>query len=64
MPILSLYFNHYFLSIGFRTYKNFDQGWFEYLGSQNLYNNYVNKSKYYQFLFNNNLKIYLILIIV
>nr|YP_010987683.1 NADH dehydrogenase subunit 5 [Platystethus arenarius]WON66115.1 NADH dehydrogenase subunit 5 [Platystethus arenarius] len=64
MPILSVYFNKFVLNFGVYLFKNFDQGWSEFLGSQNLYKNYVNKSKYYQFLFSNNLKFYLMLVII
>nr|AMH85572.1 NADH dehydrogenase subunit 5 [Archisepsis discolor] len=34
------------LEIGGNVIKSFDQGWSEYLGSQNLYNNLVNYSKF------------------
>nr|YP_010987670.1 NADH dehydrogenase subunit 5 [Platystethus dilutipennis]WON66102.1 NADH dehydrogenase subunit 5 [Platystethus dilutipennis] len=64
MPMLSVYMNKYFLGVGMKFYKNLDQGWFEYLGSQNLFNKFKFYSIYYQFLFSNNLKIYLVLIIV
>nr|AOY39351.1 NADH dehydrogenase subunit 5 [Nosodendron sp. BMNH 840466] len=51
------------LSLGYKYYKNFDQGWSEYLGGQNIYLNMKNSSKFFQALFNNNLKIYLIMLI-
>nr|QNP09630.1 NADH dehydrogenase subunit 5 [Ochthebius sp. IBE<ESP> AN104] len=42
-------------------YKKMDQGWFEYMGSQNIFYNLKNMSKYLTMFMNNNLKIYLIL---
>nr|ARH54462.1 NADH dehydrogenase subunit 5 [Medon piceus] len=63
MPILSTYgMNYYVLFMGQFIYKNMDQGWSEYLGSQNLYNQLSIFSKFMQMLYNNNLKIYLILL--
>nr|ALO70300.1 NADH deshydrogenase subunit 5 [Astenus lyonessius] len=65
MPMLStIYINYYPLVIGKYNYMMLDQGWSEYLGSQNLYNNLKNSSMFMQILFNNNLKIYLILMIM
>nr|ARH55215.1 NADH dehydrogenase subunit 5 [Teredus cylindricus] len=62
MPYIStLGVNYYPLVLGKLYYKNLDQGWFEYYGSQNLFNNLIKKSLIFQFVFNNNLKIYLIL---
>nr|YP_009131567.1 NADH dehydrogenase subunit 5 [Nemopoda mamaevi]AIY56559.1 NADH dehydrogenase subunit 5 [Nemopoda mamaevi] len=48
------------LEVGGLVIKSFDQGWSEYLGSQNLYNNLVNYSKIYMLFHNNSLKIYLL----
>ena len=48
------------LEIGGRVVKSFDQGWSEYLGRQNLYNNLVEYSKIYILLHNNRFKIYLL----
>nr|WON65998.1 NADH dehydrogenase subunit 5 [Carpelimus sp. 1 HFZ-2023b] len=65
MPILSTFlFNNKILMLGGLYYKMIDQGWFEYYGSQNLYNNYKNTSKFYQLLYNNNLKIYLLMVLI
>nr|YP_009441741.1 NADH dehydrogenase subunit 5 [Silvanus bidentatus]AOY39286.1 NADH dehydrogenase subunit 5 [Silvanus bidentatus] len=65
MPILSTFMmNYYFLMMGKLYYKNLDQGWLEYLGSQNLYKNLIMKSNFFQILFNNNLKIYLIILLM
>nr|YP_009185977.1 NADH dehydrogenase subunit 5 [Sepedophilus bipunctatus]ALO70919.1 NADH deshydrogenase subunit 5 [Sepedophilus bipunctatus] len=52
------------LSLSKLYYKLFDQGWIEYLGSQNIYNNLKNSSMFLTFIFYNNLKIYLLLFIV
>nr|YP_009185938.1 NADH dehydrogenase subunit 5 [Rugilus geniculatus]ALO70854.1 NADH deshydrogenase subunit 5 [Rugilus geniculatus] len=65
MPILSTYsINLMPLSMGKFIYKKLDQGWSEYIGSQNLYNQLKNSSMFMQILFNNNLKIFLILLIM
>nr|YP_010987631.1 NADH dehydrogenase subunit 5 [Oxytelus finitimus]WON66050.1 NADH dehydrogenase subunit 5 [Oxytelus finitimus] len=63
MPLLSTYLNKWFLLLGNDFYNSMDQGWYEYLGSQNLYNNYKNNSKIFQSLFNNNMKIYMVLVV-
>nr|YP_009995370.1 NADH dehydrogenase subunit 5 [Ochthebius griotes]QNP09786.1 NADH dehydrogenase subunit 5 [Ochthebius griotes] len=65
MPFISTFgINYYPVFLGKVYYQYFDQGWFEYLGSQNIYNNLKVKSKFIQILFNNNLKIYLILLVL
>nr|ARH53760.1 NADH dehydrogenase subunit 5 [Carpelimus fuliginosus] len=65
MPILSTFlFNNKILFLGGLYYKIIDQGWFEYYGSQNLYNNFKGMSKFYQLLYNNNLKIYLLMVLI
>nr|QNP10013.1 NADH dehydrogenase subunit 5 [Aulacochthebius sp. IBE<ESP> RA1155] len=64
MPYLSTFgVNFYPIFLGNLYYKNIDQGWSEYLGSQNIYQNLINSSYKLQFYLNNNLKIYLILLI-
>nr|YP_010632186.1 NADH dehydrogenase subunit 5 [Cybister brevis]WBP62300.1 NADH dehydrogenase subunit 5 [Cybister brevis] len=64
LPYLSTYFmNYYPLKLSYDLYKNFDQGWNEYLGSQGLYQNLKESSKFFQFIQNNNLKIYFMLTI-
>uniref|UniRef100_A0AAU7LK42 NADH-ubiquinone oxidoreductase chain 5 n=1 Tax=Thalassa montezumae TaxID=3129753 RepID=A0AAU7LK42_9CUCU len=64
MPFLStLGINYFFISSGKKFIQYLDQGWFEYLGSQNLYNNIKTYSKNFQYFYMNNLKTYLILII-
>nr|AML25935.1 NADH dehydrogenase subunit 5 [Staphylinidae sp. BMNH 1274219] len=64
MPIMSIYFNKILLILGNKMYSKFDQGWFEYYGSQNLYNIYMYYSKMIQLMFNNNMKIYMMIIII
>jgi NADH-ubiquinone oxidoreductase chain 5 len=65
MPYVSTYgINYYPLYRGKVVYETLDQGWSEYLGGQNFYNNIVNMSKYLQFLYNNNLKVFLLLIVI
>nr|ALO77444.1 NADH deshydrogenase subunit 5 [Anoplotrupes stercorosus] len=63
MPFISTFgINYYPLILGNYIYKNIDQGWSEYLGSQNIYKNIKNSSKWLQFLYNNNLKIFYLLV--
>nr|YP_010491859.1 NADH dehydrogenase subunit 5 [Ocypus graeseri]UWM92645.1 NADH dehydrogenase subunit 5 [Ocypus graeseri] len=65
MPIMSTFgVNYYPIYLGKLIYKNMDQGWFEYLGSQNIFNSMKKTSLFMQFIFNNNLKIYLILLVM
>nr|YP_009142300.1 NADH dehydrogenase subunit 5 [Sclerotia substriata]AKG95429.1 NADH dehydrogenase subunit 5 [Sclerotia substriata] len=65
MSVLSTYFvNYYFLKLSNIYYKNLDLGWLEFLGSQNLFNNVVNSSKFNQILFNNSLKIYFLFLFI
>nr|YP_010261366.1 NADH dehydrogenase subunit 5 [Homoneura interstincta]UIB40273.1 NADH dehydrogenase subunit 5 [Homoneura interstincta] len=47
------------LSLGWSVSKSFDQGWSEYFGGQNLYNNLVLYSRMNHMIQNNSLKIYL-----
>jgi NADH-ubiquinone oxidoreductase chain 5 len=51
------------LKLGGLSLKNFDQGWSEMFGGQNLYNNIKNGSIINQFIQNNNLKIYLFIFV-
>nr|QNP09890.1 NADH dehydrogenase subunit 5 [Ochthebius sp. IBE<ESP> AN77] len=65
MPYISTFgVNYYPIFLGKLYYQYFDQGWFEYFGSQNIYKNLKMNSKFIQILFNNNLKIYLILLVL
>nr|ARH54683.1 NADH dehydrogenase subunit 5 [Tachinus subterraneus] len=64
MPVLSTFgVNYYSVYMGKLIYLNIDQGWSEYFGGQNIYNNMKNYSIFTQFLFKNNLKIYLLMLI-
>nr|YP_010564787.1 NADH dehydrogenase subunit 5 [Volucella inanoides]UZA61190.1 NADH dehydrogenase subunit 5 [Volucella inanoides] len=65
MPYISTYgIINYSLKIGMNTLNNFDQGWSEFIGSQNLYKQLVNFSKFYNMLQNNNLKVYLLVFVL
>nr|AML25634.1 NADH dehydrogenase subunit 5 [Staphylinidae sp. BMNH 1274679] len=65
MPILSTFgMNYFFTNLGKILYIKIDQGWSEYLGSQNIYSNLVKYSKFSQFLFFNNLKIFFLLMVI
>nr|YP_010506505.1 NADH dehydrogenase subunit 5 [Volucella nigricans]UXF58223.1 NADH dehydrogenase subunit 5 [Volucella nigricans] len=65
MPYISTYgIINYSLNIGMNTLKNFDQGWSEFIGSQNLYKQLVNFSQFNNMLQNNNLKVYLMLFVL
>nr|QNE85823.1 NADH dehydrogenase subunit 5 [Dolichopus nubilus] len=65
MPYISTYgIIYYPLDLGGRVFKSMDQGWSEFFGSQNLYNNLVYYSKGTSFLQNNNLKIYLLFFVL
>nr|QXI83506.1 NADH dehydrogenase subunit 5 [Neomyia cornicina] len=61
MPYISTYgIINFSLILGKISIKTFDQGWSEYFGGQQLYNNLVENSQLNQILQNNNLKIYLL----
>nr|QRM17304.1 NADH dehydrogenase subunit 5 [Cordylepherus sp. YY-2021] len=65
MPMISTFgMNYLFLLSSKNYYKMLDQGWFEYLGVQNLYKNFMNISQFVQILFYNNLKIYFLMMIL
>nr|YP_010363623.1 NADH dehydrogenase subunit 5 [Tenebroides mauritanicus]UNZ12737.1 NADH dehydrogenase subunit 5 [Tenebroides mauritanicus] len=62
MPVLStLGVNYYPIFMGSFYYKSMDQGWSEYFGSQGLFNNLVYSSSLGQKIFNNNLKVFLLM---
>nr|ARH54722.1 NADH dehydrogenase subunit 5 [Trachys troglodytiformis] len=65
MPVLStLMVSQDFLKLG-RYYSKFvDQGWLEYMGSQNFYNVLINTSNKMSKVFSNNLKIYLMIFVL
>nr|WIL79855.1 NADH dehydrogenase subunit 5 [Tillus nitidus] len=52
------------LKISNNYLKNIDQGWSEYYGSQNLFNSIKNMAQFKQILLNNNLKIYLLMMVL
>nr|YP_009935564.1 NADH dehydrogenase subunit 5 [Omosita colon]QNS37169.1 NADH dehydrogenase subunit 5 [Omosita colon]QVG61293.1 NADH dehydrogenase subunit 5 [Omosita colon] len=65
MPIISTFgVNYYPLMLGNIYLKSFDQGWYEYYGSNNLSNNLKFLSKFFQLLSMNHLKIYFILMLL
>nr|ARH54410.1 NADH dehydrogenase subunit 5 [Hippodamia undecimnotata] len=62
LPYIStLGINYFFLNIGMKNYKIMDQGWLEFTGSQGIYMYLKNSSLLMQYLFKNNLKIYLMM---
>nr|WJW73561.1 NADH dehydrogenase subunit 5 [Chamaesphegina sp.] len=65
MPYISTYgIINYSLKIGMNMLKNFDQGWSEFLGSQNLYSQLVYYSRFNYMMQNNNLKIYMMIFVL
>nr|WKU83864.1 NADH dehydrogenase subunit 5 [Chalcosyrphus chalybeus] len=65
MPYISTYgIINYSLNIGMNVLKNFDQGWSEFIGSQNLYKQLVIYSQFNYMMQNNNLKVYLLVFIL
>nr|QVL28722.1 NADH dehydrogenase subunit 5 [Eristalinus sp.] len=65
MPYISTYgIINYSLKLGMNVVKNFDQGWSEFMGSQNLYKQLVNYSQFNYMIQNNNLKIYLLIFVL
>nr|AML26253.1 NADH dehydrogenase subunit 5 [Leiodidae sp. BMNH 1274323] len=62
--IFTMGVNFYPLSLSFMMYKLFDQGWLENFGGQYYYKNLKNLSLFYQLMYFNNLKIYLMLMIL
>nr|ARH54332.1 NADH dehydrogenase subunit 5 [Cymbiodyta marginella] len=65
MPFISTFgINYYPISLGGQIYKTLDQGWSEYFGSQNIFKNLKSSSMIFQILYNNNLKVYMILMVL
>nr|WIL79830.1 NADH dehydrogenase subunit 5 [Clerus klapperichi] len=65
LPILSTFnVNYYPIYYSKYYYKMIDQGWSEYLGSQNIYVKMTKMSQWMQFLFFNNLKIYFLMMVL
>nr|APX40896.1 NADH dehydrogenase subunit 5 [Longitarsus niger] len=64
MPLLSTFgFNYYPIFLGKFYMKLFDQGWYEYYGGQNLFNQIKNLS-FIQLFSMNHMKIYLLMMII
>nr|YP_010043009.1 NADH dehydrogenase subunit 5 [Dineutus mellyi]QPC56769.1 NADH dehydrogenase subunit 5 [Dineutus mellyi] len=64
MPFISTFSMNYLpLMMSYNLYKNFDQGWNEYFGAQGMYDNLKSNSMFIQFLQNNNMKIYFMLML-
>nr|WRO44722.1 NADH dehydrogenase subunit 5 [Cyrebion subrufolineatus] len=60
LPIIStLGLNFYFLNLGLSYKKFIDQGWLEFTGSQNIYNNFKSLSLNFQTFLISNIKIYM-----
>nr|WJR82118.1 NADH dehydrogenase subunit 5 [Amphimallon sp.] len=65
MPFISTYgVNYYPLYGGKLIYQAVDQGWSEYMGAQKIYFNMKNFSSVLQALYNNNLKVFLLLTVM
>nr|YP_005089068.1 NADH dehydrogenase subunit 5 [Liriomyza bryoniae]AEO51704.1 NADH dehydrogenase subunit 5 [Liriomyza bryoniae] len=65
MPMISTYgIMYYPFYLGEKIVKNFDQGWLEYFGSQNIYSHLVYYSQLNNILQNNNLKIFLLTFVI
>lgn len=59
--ITSFGLNYYVLKNGNLNIKFMDLGWLEFIGSQGLFSYLKNNSLFLQYLFNNNLKIFLVI---
>nr|YP_009002104.1 NADH dehydrogenase subunit 5 [Protaetia brevitarsis]AGM48370.1 NADH dehydrogenase subunit 5 [Protaetia brevitarsis] len=65
MPYISTFGINYFpIYMGNMVYSSIDQGWSEYYGSQNIFNSIINSSKFLQFLYTNNLKVFMLLVVL
>uniref|UniRef100_A0AAU7YTB6 NADH-ubiquinone oxidoreductase chain 5 n=1 Tax=Cheilosia bombiformis TaxID=3103807 RepID=A0AAU7YTB6_9MUSC len=65
MPYISTYgILNYPLKLGMHVLKNFDQGWSEFMGSQNLYKQLVLNSQFSYMMQNNNLKVYMMFFVL
>nr|UFR82936.1 NADH dehydrogenase subunit 5 [Dynastes hercules hercules] len=63
MPYISTFgVNYYPLLLGEKIYQTIDQGWSEYFGGQNIFNQMKNSSVFLQFLYHNNLKVFMLLL--
>nr|QBZ37569.1 NADH dehydrogenase subunit 5 [Sinodendron rugosum] len=64
MPFISTFgVNYYCLNVGDLLYKNMDQGWSEYYGSQNIYKKLSEGSLFLQMFYLNNIKIFLFILV-
>nr|UFR82949.1 NADH dehydrogenase subunit 5 [Megasoma elephas elephas]UFR82962.1 NADH dehydrogenase subunit 5 [Megasoma mars] len=62
VPYISTFgVNYYPLLLGNKIYSIVDQGWSEYYGSQNIFNQIKNSSVWLQFFYHNNLKVFMLL---
>nr|YP_010895230.1 NADH dehydrogenase subunit 5 [Orthoprosopa grisea]WJW73769.1 NADH dehydrogenase subunit 5 [Orthoprosopa grisea] len=65
MPYISTYgIINFPLKLGMLVVNTFDQGWSEFIGSQNLYNQLINYSQLNYIVQNNNLKVYFLIFIL
>nr|UPX88441.1 NADH dehydrogenase subunit 5 [Oreodytes sanmarkii] len=65
LPNISTFFVNYLpLMISYKLFKNFDQGWNEYFGGQGLNMSLKSGSSTFQFFQDNNMKFFLILLIL
>nr|ALO71104.1 NADH deshydrogenase subunit 5 [Pselaphinae sp. 10 EF-2015] len=65
MPFISTVFISFkIIQLSKKNYEEFDQGWYEFLGAQNIYKNLMNYSMILQFIYKNNLKIYLMMMVI
>nr|AFP16880.1 NADH dehydrogenase subunit 5 [Anaspis sp. BMNH 840206] len=65
MPYIStLGINFFPVKLGSDFYLKFDQGWSEYCGSQNIYSILITKSKFNQMIFNNNIKLFFLMMVL
>ena len=65
IPYISTYgVNLYPTLLGDLYTKNFDQGWFEYFGGQNLSKKLIYLTQFFQFFSKNHLKVYFLIIVL
>nr|ARH54345.1 NADH dehydrogenase subunit 5 [Cyrtanaspis phalerata] len=64
MPYIStVSMNYFFTNLGSKMFLTLDQGWLEFYGSQKIYNTLIFNSKNIQIIFNNNIKLFLLMMI-
>lgn len=65
IPVLSTFgVNNYFINLGRVYYLTIDQGWVEYFGSQKIFLNLKKFSLFRQFIFINNFKVFILLLVM